>query len=60
MLNEELKKQKTDSALLKEFHHEKIFIGQGVSYKKKKIIQSFLSDRNMPFQNLQSHPFNIK
>jgi competence protein ComEC len=60
MLNEELKKQKTDSALLKEFHHEKIIIGQGVSYKKKEIIQSFLSDRNMPFQNLQSHPFNIK
>jgi len=60
LLNEELKKQKIDSTFLKEFHHDKIFIGQGVSQKKKEIIKSFLSERNMPFQNLQSHPFNIK
>ena len=60
LLNDELKKHKIDSTFLNEFQHEKTFIGQGVSKKKKEIIKTSLSKRNLPFQNLQSHPFNIK
>jgi competence protein ComEC len=60
LLNDELKKQKMDSTFLNEFQHEKIFIGQGVSKKKKEIIKASLTQRNLLFQNLQSHPFNIK
>lgn len=60
LLNDELKKQKMDSTFLNEFQHKKIFIGQGVSKKKKEIIKASLTKRNLLFQNLQSHPFNIK
>jgi len=60
LLNDELKKHKIDSTLLNEFQHEKTLIGQGVSKKKKEIIKASLTKRNLPFQNLQSHPFNIK
>jgi competence protein ComEC len=60
LLNDELKKHKIDSTLLNEFQHEKTLIGQGVSKKKKEIIKTSLTERNLPFQNLQSHPFNIK
>jgi ComEC/Rec2-related protein len=60
LLNDEQKKHKIDSTLLNEFQHEKTLIGQGVSKKKKEIIKASLTKRNLPFQNLQSHPFNIK
>ena len=60
MLNEEIKKNKIDSTFLSEFQHEKTLIGQGISKKKKEIIKVSLTKRNLPFQNLQSHPFNIK
>ena len=60
LLNDELKKHKTDSTFLNEFQHERTFIGQGVSKKKKEIIKASLTKRNLTFQNLQSHPFNIK
>ena len=60
LLNEELKKHKMDSTFMNEIQHEKIFIGQGISYKKKEIIKTSLTKRNLPFQNLQSYPFNIK
>jgi hypothetical protein len=60
MLNEEIIKNKIDSTFLNEFQHEKTLIGQGISKKKKEIIKVSLTKRNLPFQNLQSHPFNIK
>ena len=60
LLNDELNKHKTDSIFSNEFQHEKTFIGQGVSKKKKEIIKASLTKRNLHFQNLQSHPFNIK
>ena len=60
MLNEEIKKNKIDSTFLSEFQHEKTLIGQGISKKKKEIIKVSLTKRNLAFQNLQSHPFNIK
>ena len=60
LLNDELNKHKTDSFFLNEFQHKKTFIGQGVSKKKKEIIKASLTKRNLLFQNLQSHPFNIK
>ncbi|MFA9220181.1 MAG: ComEC/Rec2 family competence protein [Sediminibacterium sp.] len=60
LLNEELKKQKMDSTFLNEFQHKKTLIGQGVSKKKKEIIKASLTKGNLPFQNLQSQPFNIK
>jgi hypothetical protein len=59
-LNEELKGKKIDTLLLNEIQHEKIILGQGISRKKKEIIVNSLNDQKMNFQNLQSHPFNLK
>jgi hypothetical protein len=60
LLNEELKKQKNDSTFLKEIQHEKILLGKGISRKKQELIQSFLSEKNIAHQNIQSHPFILK
>jgi hypothetical protein len=60
LLNEELKKQKIDSTFLKEIQPEKILMGKGISRKKQELIQSFLSEKNIAHQNIQSHPFILK
>jgi len=60
LLNEDLKFLKADSSLTEEFQHEKILLGQGVSRKKQELIRSFLSERNIPLQNIQSQPFILK
>jgi len=60
LLNEEFKKQKIDSTFLKEIQPEKILMGKGISRKKQELIQSFLSEKNIAYQNIQSHPFILK
>jgi hypothetical protein len=60
LLNEELKGKKIDTLLLNEIQHKKIMLGQGISRKKKEFIVNSLKDQKMNFQNLQSHPFNLK
>jgi competence protein ComEC len=60
LLNEELKGKKIDTLLLNEIQHEKIMLGQGISRKKKEFLVNSLKDQKMNFQNLQSHPFNLK
>ena len=60
LLNEEVKFLKADSTLTNEFQHEKILMGKGVSRKKQELVRSFLYERNIPLQNLQSQPFILK
>jgi hypothetical protein len=60
LLNEAMKKRAVDSSFTNEFQSEKILIGKGVSKKKREKIQSFLNDRNISFQDIQSQPFNLK
>jgi hypothetical protein len=60
LLNEEIKFLKADSTLTNEFQHEKILMGKGVSRKKQELVRPFLYERNIPLQNLQSHPFILK
>jgi competence protein ComEC len=60
LLNETMKKRAVDSSFTKEFQSEKILIGKGVSKKKREKIQSFINDRNISFQDIQSQPFILK
>jgi competence protein ComEC len=60
LLNEELKNQKVDSAFIKEILHEKILLGKGVPRRKAEAISSFLEEKNIAIQNIQSQPFIIK
>ena len=60
LLNEELKKRVIDSTFLNEFPTEKILLGKGVSKKKREKIQTLLNERNISFQDIQSHPFILK
>jgi len=60
LLNEEIQFLKADSSLTDEIQHEKILLGRGVSRKKVLLVQSFIKERNIPLQNIQSHPFIIK
>lgn len=60
LLNEEVKRLKIDSSYMNEFQHKKILIGQGISRKKKETITTSLTEQEINFQMLQSHPFNLK
>jgi hypothetical protein len=60
LLNEKLKGKKIDTLLLNEIQDKNILLGQGISRKKKEFIVNSLNDRKINFQNLQSHPFNLK
>ena len=60
LLNEEMKAHFIDSAFLNEIQHKRILVGQGISRKKKEFLTSSLNEKGIPFQKLQSHPFNLK
>ena len=60
LLNEGLKKRVVDSTFVNEFQTEKILLGKGVSKKKREKIQTLLNERNISFQDIQSHPFILK
>ena len=60
LLNEGMKKGAVDSTFVNEFQTEKILLGKGFSKKKREKIQTLLNERNISFQDIQSHPFILK
>jgi hypothetical protein len=60
LLNEGIKKREIDSIFINEFQSEKILLGKGISKKNREKIQAVLNERNISFQDIQSHPFILK